>query len=35
MNNTIPFIEKLAEAALAVGVTAAAVVVLQLAMLAG
>ena len=35
MNNTTPLIEKLAEAALAVGVTAAAVVVLQLAMLAG
>jgi hypothetical protein len=33
--NNIPFIEKLAEAALAFGVTAASVVVFQLAMLAG
>jgi hypothetical protein len=33
--NNISFIEKLAEAALAVGVTAASVVVLHLAMLAG
>ena len=33
--NTISFIEKLAEAALAVGVTAASVVFFQLAMVAG
>ena len=33
--NKIPLIEKLAEAALALGVTAASVIVFQLAMLAG
>jgi hypothetical protein len=33
--NHIPLIERLAEAALAVGVTTASVVVLQLALLAG
>jgi hypothetical protein len=33
--NNIPLIERLAEAALAVGVTTASVVVLQLALLAG
>lgn len=33
--NNIPLIERLAEAALAVGVTTASVIVLQLALLAG
>jgi hypothetical protein len=33
--NNIPLIERLAEAALAVGVTAASVVVFQIAMLVG